>query len=152
MNIETMSNYRLNKKARSLFGMLNCYICEEDEGFCVTCTLCESTAAHPMCLWLSGDHIELKETLNKGEQRLEKSIKSDLVNNGSVRQMFHSIGPGSNGGYHEDPALRIKIKLKRPIESNSAMKFMECDEISDADDDKHVDVKNETPAEPGLCL
>ena len=47
----------------------------------MTCSLCESSAAHPMCLWLSGDHIELKETLNKGDQRLEKSIKSNLVNN-----------------------------------------------------------------------
>ena len=136
MNVEKMTNYRLNKKARSLYNKLSCYLCESEEGICVKCANCQTTSAHPMCLWLAGDHIELTEQLNKSEQRLAKSIKIDLVQNINVREMFHSIGPGSNGGYHKDPALKIKFKTKRDIEYSKSISLLENDEMSDCDETK----------------
>ena len=74
MNIEKMTHYRLNKKARSSYKQLVCYVCDQEEGFCVTCSHCKITAAHPMCLWLAGDHVSLNQKMNKSEHRLAVSV------------------------------------------------------------------------------
>ncbi len=69
--------------------------------------------------------------------------------------MFHSIGPGSNGGYHEDPALKLKFKSKHDIENSASINILtqDNDDMSDFEEEKHhVEERHEEVVDGGLCL
>lgn len=50
--------------------------------------------------------------------------------------MFHSIGPGSNGGYHSDPVYKSKPACALDLEVSSQLLIAQDEAVSEEDLEK----------------
>jgi len=105
--LDTMTGFRLKTSMRAAIGENECYICKENVGICLQCSspACPKFA-HPHCLWLEGTVFEQSE--EKANCIYDQFDVASLKTS-KVRGMFHAIGPGTNGWYFDDPALKMEI-------------------------------------------